>query len=119
LPPAGRSSYIPRREQNGGTFLSARVFDDGLASVVGPAERQAPSFAVTRYQLDNGLEVLLHEDHTVALSYLQGSLTPDRFDDQRDVVRNERRQNYDNVAFGRERFAIAGRCIPRVTPIGR
>ena len=34
-------------------------------------------------------------------------LTQKSFDNQRDVVRNERRQNYDNVPFGKERFVLA------------
>jgi predicted Zn-dependent peptidase len=164
------------------------------------AEQQAPRFAVERYRLDNGLEIMLHEDHTVAqayvsiwyhagggddlpgrsglahfcehmmfegsahvapsehlkrlrlagnadanattgadrtnyyqtvppeqletalwlesdrMSYLTGSLREDRFDDQRDVVRNERRQSYENVAFGRELFVIAEALYPEGHP---
>jgi predicted Zn-dependent peptidase len=164
------------------------------------AERQAPRFAVERYRLDNGLEVMLHEDHTVAqayvsiwyhagggddlpgqsglahfcehmmfegsahvapsehfkrlrlggnadanastgadrtnyyqtvppehletalwlesdrMSYLISSLRQDRFEDQRDVVRNERRQRYEDVAFGRELFAIAEALYPEGHP---
>ena len=34
------------------------------------AEREAPSFPYQRYRLDNGLEVILHEDHPVALAYV-------------------------------------------------
>src|SRR6266498_1473192 len=30
-----------------------------------PAVAGAPQFSIVRYQLDNGLEVILHEDHTV------------------------------------------------------
>src|SRR5260370_13113715 len=58
------------------------------------------------------------------MSYLQGNLKQDRFDDQRDVVRNERRQSYENVPFGRELFAIAEALYPdghpyRALTIGR
>ncbi len=35
---------------------------------------------------------------------------------QIDVVRNERRQNYDNVAYGRTRFAVSGALYPEGHP---
>jgi zinc protease len=35
---------------------------------------------------------------------------------QRDVVRNERRERYDNVAYGRERFAVAEALYPEGHP---
>jgi zinc protease len=160
----------------------------------------APHFPLVSYQLDNGLQVLLHEDHTVPLvhvniwyhvgsgdevpgkgglahfcehmmfegskhvapgehfrvlgsagdadanattssdrtnyfetvpthqletvlwlesdrmGYLAGSLDQARFDNQREVVRNERRQRYENVAYGAERLAIAEALYPEGHP---
>jgi len=160
----------------------------------------APRFALERYRLANGLEVILHEDHTVPLayvsvwyhagsgvdlpgksglahlcehmmfegsrhvkpgehfqvlgvagnpdanattspsrtnyfqtvpahqletvlwlesdrmSYLVGQLDQARFDNQREVVRNERRQRYENAAFGPEIFAIAEALYPEGHP---
>jgi zinc protease len=38
------------------------------------------------------------------MGFLLPLLTPASLDNQREVVRNERRQNYDNVPYGRDRF---------------
>jgi zinc protease len=46
------------------------------------------------------------------MSYLVTSLDPARLANQRDVVRNERRQSYENVAFGAETFAISQALYP-------
>jgi zinc protease len=167
-----------------------------LLSVAAAASADVPRFAVTKYHLANGLEVLLHEDHTLPLAYvsvwyhtgggddlsgksglahlcehmmfegsrhvppgehfrvlgtagnadanastgsdrtnyfetvpsheletalwlesdrmgyLLGTLDDERFGNQRDVVRNERRQRYENVAYGAEVFAIASALYP-------
>jgi zinc protease len=50
------------------------------------------------------------------MSYLAGALDQGRFDNQREVVRNERRQRYENVAFAAERFAIARALYPEGHP---
>jgi zinc protease len=41
------------------------------------------------------------------MGYLLPLLTPASLDNQREVVRNERRQNYDNVPYGRDRFVTS------------
>jgi zinc protease len=170
----------------------------GTAAYAAPAA--APQFPVERYRLDNGLEVILHEDHTVPLvhvsvwyhagsgdgvvgktglahlcehmmfegskhvkpgehfqilgvagnpdanatttadrtnyfetvpsnqletalwlesdrmGFLVGALDQGRLDNQRDVVRNERRQRYENVAFGVETLAIGEALYPEGHP---
>ena len=58
------------------------------------------------------------------MGYMLDLLTQKSFDNQRDVVRNERRQRYDNVPFGKERFAVAEALYPddhpyRYLTIGR
>ena len=40
------------------------------------------------------------------MGYMLPLLTEKSLANQRDVVRNERRQNYDNVPYGKERFVI-------------
>lgn len=40
------------------------------------------------------------------MGWLPDLLTQKSLDNQRDVVRNERRQSYDNVPYGKERFAL-------------
>ncbi len=40
------------------------------------------------------------------MGWLPDLLTQNSLNNQRDVVRNERRQRYDNVPYGKERFAI-------------
>ncbi len=41
------------------------------------------------------------------MGYFLPGLDAPRFHSQREVVRNERRQNYDNRPYGRDRFAVA------------
>jgi zinc protease len=50
------------------------------------------------------------------MSYLVGSIDQGRLDNQRNVVRNERRQRYENRAFGPETFAVALTLYPEGHP---
>ncbi|MCE9571547.1 MAG: insulinase family protein [Deltaproteobacteria bacterium] len=50
------------------------------------------------------------------MGYFLPALTQARLDGQKAVVRNERRQRYENVAFGGERFAIAAALYPEGHP---
>lgn len=50
------------------------------------------------------------------MGYLLDALTDASFRNQVDVVRNERRQRYDNVAYGKARFAIAAALYPEGHP---
>jgi zinc protease len=46
------------------------------------------------------------------MGYLLPALTPERFETQRDVVLNERRQNYENRPYGLALMALAARLFP-------
>ncbi len=50
------------------------------------------------------------------MGYMLDLLSEASFANQRDVVRNERRQNYDDRAYGRERFAVAAALYPEGHP---
>jgi zinc protease len=50
------------------------------------------------------------------MGYMLDLLDEKSLANQRDVVRNERRQRYDNVAYGRERFAVAEALYPEGHP---
>jgi predicted Zn-dependent peptidase len=50
------------------------------------------------------------------MGYLLPKLTETSFRNQIDVVRNERRQSYDNVPYGRARFAVAEGLYPEGHP---
>ena len=50
------------------------------------------------------------------MGYMLDLLDEKSLANQRDVVRNERRQRYDNVPYGRERFAVAEALYPEGHP---
>jgi predicted Zn-dependent peptidase len=50
------------------------------------------------------------------MGYMLDLLNETSLGNQREVVRNERRQRYDNVAYGRERFAVAAALYPEGHP---
>ena len=50
------------------------------------------------------------------MGYLLPTLTQASLDNQIDVVRNERRQRYDNVPYGKARFALAEMLYPEGHP---
>ncbi|HEY8375506.1 MAG TPA: pitrilysin family protein [Nannocystis sp.] len=50
------------------------------------------------------------------MGYMLDTLTEQSLANQRDVVRNERRQRYDNVPYGKERFAVAEALYPEGHP---
>ncbi|NVB38147.1 insulinase family protein [Pseudenhygromyxa sp. WMMC2535] len=50
------------------------------------------------------------------MGYMLDLLNEDSLANQIDVVRNERRQRYDNVAYGKERFAVAAALYPEGHP---
>ncbi len=50
------------------------------------------------------------------MGYLLDLLNQESLDNQIDVVRNEKRQRYDNVPFGKDRFAIAAALYPEGHP---
>jgi zinc protease len=50
------------------------------------------------------------------MGYLLPAVTPKRFETQRDVVLNERRQNYENRPYGFAMMAIAAALFPETHP---
>ncbi len=50
------------------------------------------------------------------MGWLLDLLSQKSLDNQREVVRNERRQRYDNVPYGKERFALAAALYPQGHP---
>ena len=66
---------------------------------------------VPRHELETAL--WLESDR---MGYLLDLLSEESFANQRDVVRNERRQNYDDRAYGRSRFAVAAAMYPEGHP---
>jgi zinc protease len=46
------------------------------------------------------------------MGFLLPALTQEKLDNQREVVRNERRQNYENRPYGRSRAALAAALFP-------
>jgi predicted Zn-dependent peptidase len=63
----------------------------------------------------NQLEVALWLESD-RMSHLLELLTKDSLDNQIDVVRNERRQNYDNRPYGKARFALSEALYPEGHP---
>jgi len=50
------------------------------------------------------------------MGYLPETITQKSLDNQREVVRNERRQSYDNVPYGKEQFAVSELLYPEGHP---
>ena len=73
----------------------------------------------TNYVIDvpsNALELALFLESD-RMGYLLDTMSPERVDGQRDVVKNERRQSYENRPYGMashraRQDAVAGRTIP-------
>ncbi len=59
----------------------------------------------------NYLELALYLESD-RMGYLLPALTQDKLDNQRDVVKNERRQNYDNQPYGRALEMLAKSLFP-------
>jgi zinc protease len=51
------------------------------------------------------------------MGYMLPVLTEKSLDNQRQVVRNERRQNYDDAAYGKTRFALPAALYPEGHPL--
>jgi len=66
---------------------------------------------VPRHELETAL--WLESDR---MGYLLDALTEKSFRNQVDVVRNERRQRYDNVPYGKARFIVAASLYPEGHP---
>ncbi len=76
----------------------------GASSVNGTTNSDRTNYfeQVPSHQIETAL--WLESDR---MGWLLDLLTQKSLDNQREVVRNERRQRYDNVPYGKERFALA------------
>jgi predicted Zn-dependent peptidase len=85
----------------------------GGTSVNGTTNKDRTNYfeVVPSHQIETAL--WLESDR---MGYLLDLLNQEALDNQIDVVRNERRQRYDNVPFGKERFAIAAGLYPEGHP---
>ncbi|HTE51928.1 MAG TPA: pitrilysin family protein [Kofleriaceae bacterium] len=85
----------------------------GASAVNGSTNTDRTNYfeVVPSHQLETAL--WLESDR---MGYLLPKLTDASFHNQVDVVRNERRQNYDNVPYGRARFAVAEGLYPEGHP---
>lgn len=72
----------------------------------------------TNYVIDvpsNALELALFLESD-RMGYLLDTMTPARVDGQRDVVKNERRQSYENQPYGRASLELADLLYPKNHP---
>src|SRR5205809_723727 len=104
------------------TFLAAAAL--AVATPAFAQQASAPrkiELPYTQFTLPNGLTVILHEDHAVPLVstnmwYHVGSMTPKTVDAQRDVVKNERRQSYENRPYGQAELLLGELLYPEGHP---
>ena len=72
----------------------------------------------TNYYIDvpaNALELALFLESD-RMGYLLDTMTPERVDGQRDVVKNERRQSYENQPYGRAFLTLGEMLYPKNHP---
>ena len=72
----------------------------------------------TNYYIDvpsNALELALFLESD-RMGYLLDTMTPARVDGQRDVVKNERRQSYENAPYGRASLELFSLLYPKTHP---
>ncbi len=72
----------------------------------------------TNYVIDvpsNALDLALFLESD-RMAYLLDTMTPARVDGQRDVVKNERRQNYENQPYGRAFLELSNLLYPKEHP---
>ena len=85
----------------------------GATDINGTTNRDRTNYfeTVPAHQLETAL--WMESDR---MGFMLELLTEESLANQRDVVRNERRQRYDNVPYGRERFAVAAALYPEGHP---
>ncbi len=85
----------------------------GASSINGTTNKDRTNYfeVVPSNQLETAL--WLESDR---MGYMLDLLTMESLSNQRDVVRNERRQRYDNVAYGKDRFAVSAALYPEGHP---
>ncbi len=100
------SEHVPegefdRRISSAGGTLNAFTFEDGTVY-----------FEIVPR---NALEVVLWMESD-RLGYLLSTLTQEAFDNQQEVVQNEKRQSYDNRPYGHTRYVINKLLYPEDHP---
>ena len=85
----------------------------GASSVNGTTNKDRTNYfeVVPSHEIETAL--WLESDR---MGYLLDLLDKESLKNQIDVVRNERRQRYDNVPFGKDRFAVAAALYPEQHP---
>lgn len=90
-----------------------RLLQDHGASVNGSTTEDRTNYyeVVPAHQMD--LALYLESDR---MGFLLPALTKEKLDNQRDVVKNERRQSYENQPYGRAHEILIGALFPPAHP---
>lgn len=91
---------------------------DSLLEAAGGTNNGSTSLDRTNYYEDipsNALELALFLESD-RMGYLLETMTPERVNGQRDVVKNERRQNYENAPYGMASIEIDTMLYPEGHP---
>src|ERR687891_2833825 len=91
---------------------------DLLLETAGASNNGSTNNDRTNYFIDlpsNALELALFLESD-RMGYLLDTMSPDRVDGQRDVVKNERRQNYENAPYGMASIEIDEMLYPKGHP---
>jgi len=91
---------------------------DTLLEAVGATNNGSTENDRTNYYIDtpsNALELALFLESD-RMGYLLDAMSPERVNGQRDVVKNERRQNYENAPYGMASIEIAKMLYPEGHP---
>jgi zinc protease len=91
---------------------------DNLLEAAGATNNGSTNPDRTNYFIDlpsNALELALFLESD-RMGYLLDAMTPDRVNGQRDVVKNERRENYENAPYGMASIAIDEMLYPKGHP---
>jgi zinc protease len=91
---------------------------DSLLEAAGGTNNGSTNTDRTNYFIDvpsNALELALFLESD-RMGYLLESMTPARVDGQRDVVKNERRENYENAPYGMAQIEIDQMLYPEGHP---
>jgi len=101
----------------GSGHVKTGLFDE-LLEGVGGTDNASTGNDTTNYWINvpsNALELALYLESD-RLGYLLDSMTPQIVDAQRDVVKNERRQRYENVPYGMAQVTLGEMLYPEGHP---
>ncbi len=82
----------------------------GRPTAIGPTTKSMPPA--------NALELALFLESD-RMGDLLEPMTPERVNGQRDVVKNERRQSYENAPYGKAFLALVGAALPAKSSVSR